>query len=117
MKNWKFYLHPMVIFIAAQLAWLSLVGMWIYWYTTNYILFEQAGNEISPHTISKTANIVVLITGLILLVAILAGMYLIFIYLNRQLNLTKLYDNFISNVTQKAPIRFKFLMLTLYSAH
>ncbi|NOZ63065.1 MAG: HAMP domain-containing histidine kinase [Calditrichaeota bacterium] len=106
MKNWKFYLHPMAIFIVAQLAWLSLVGMWIYWYTSNYIIFEKVGSKISPQIISRTANIIVLVIGLILLVAILAGMYLIFIYLNRQISLTKLYDNFISNVTHelKSPL-------------
>ncbi len=106
MKNWKFYLHPMAIFIVAQLAWLTLVGMWIYWYSSNYVIFEMVGSKISPQLISRATNIIVLVIGLILLVAILAGMYLIFIYLNRQISLTKLYDTFISNVTHelKSPL-------------
>ena len=106
MKNWKFYLHPLAIFIVAQLAWLSLVGIWIYWYSSNYIIFETVGSKISPQLISPSTNIVVLIIGLFLLVAILAGMYLIFIHLNRQISLTKLYDTFISNVTHelKSPL-------------
>jgi len=92
--------------VLAQLAWLSLVGIWIYWFTSNYIIFDKVGDKISPQIVSKSTNIIVLIIGLILLVAILIGMYLIFIYLNRQLNLTKLYDNFISNVTHelKSPL-------------
>ncbi|MBC8181100.1 HAMP domain-containing histidine kinase [candidate division KSB1 bacterium] len=106
MKKWHFLKHPVVIFVLAQLAWLSLVGIWIYWYVSNYIIFELAEDKISPQLVSKSINLFALITGLFLLVAVLTGMYLIFIYLNRQLHLTKLYDNFIGNVTHelKSPL-------------
>jgi len=106
MKKRHFLKHPVVIFVLAQLAWLSLVGIWIYWYVSNYIIFELAEDKISPQLVSKSINLFVLITGLFLLVAVLTGMYLIFIYLNKQLHLTKLYDNFIGNVTHelKSPL-------------
>lgn len=106
MKNINFYRHPVVIFIAAQLAWLSLVGIWIYWYVSNYIIFDLVGDRLLPQFVSKSTNILALVIGLFLLVAILAGMYLIFIYLNKQINLTKMYDNFIGNVTHelKSPV-------------
>jgi len=106
MKKRHFIKHPVVIFVLAQLAWLSLVGIWIYWYVSNYIIFELAGDKVSPQLVSKSINLFALITGLFLLVAVLFGMYLIFIYLNKQLHLTKLYDNFIGNVTHelKSPL-------------
>jgi signal transduction histidine kinase len=96
----------MLIFVLAQLAWLSLVGIWIYWYVTNYIIFEKVGDKLSPQLVSKSANLIALVIGLVLLVAVLIAMYLIFIYLNKQLNLTRLYDNFIGNVTHelKSPL-------------
>lgn len=105
-KKYHFLRHPLVIFIMAQLAWLSLVGIWIYWYISNYIIFEMVGDKISPQLVSKSINLIALVSGLVLLTAILIGMYLIFIYLNKQLNLTKLYDNFIGNVTHelKSPL-------------
>jgi two-component system, OmpR family, phosphate regulon sensor histidine kinase PhoR len=106
MKKRQFLKHPVVIFVLAQLAWLSLVGIWIYWYVSNYIIFELAEDKVSPQLGYKSLNLIALITGLILLVAVLTGMYMIFIYLNRQLHLTKLYDNFIGNVTHelKSPL-------------
>lgn len=39
------------IFILAQLLWLALVGLWIYWYISNYLIFEEVGETISPHII------------------------------------------------------------------
>jgi len=106
MKRISFILQPIVIFVIAQLAWVSLLGIWIYWYVNNYFIFTTVEDKISPQLIDKNTNIVALVTGLVLLVAILAGMYLIFIYLNRQIKLTSLYDNFIANVTHelKSPL-------------
>ncbi len=106
MKRLRFLFHPVLVFVFAQLAWLSLLGLWIYWYVSNYIIFNQVGDKISPQLISAKINILALVGGLVLLLAILTGMYLIFIYLNRQLNITKLYDNFIANVTHelKSPL-------------
>jgi signal transduction histidine kinase len=105
--------HPIVVFILAQLAWLSLLGIWIYWYVSNYIIFQQVGESYAPQIISKGTNIIPLVSGLILLVFILGGMYFIFIYLARQLSLTKLYDNFIANVTHelKSPLASILLYL------
>jgi len=99
-------IHPVVVFVFAQLAWLSLLGIWIYWYVSNYIIFKEVDNRISPHIVPKTWNIVALVLGIVLLVAILVGMYLIFIYLNRQRHVTKMYDNFIANISHelKSPL-------------
>jgi signal transduction histidine kinase len=105
--------HPIVVFILAQLAWISLLGIWIYWYVSNYIIFKQVGENYAPQILSKGTNVIPLVSGLILLVFILAGMYFIFIYLNRQLSLTRLYDNFIANVTHelKSPLASILLYL------
>jgi signal transduction histidine kinase len=53
-----------------------------------------------------------LVSGLILLVFVLGGMYFIFIYLTRQLSLTRLYDNFIANVTHE--LRSPLASILLY---
>ena len=106
MKKFRFFLHPLIIFIVAQLAWISVVGLWIYWYVSNYMIINKVGDRFAPQFITKKINILSLVGGLILLAAVLVGMYLIFIYLNRQLNITRLYDNFIANVTHelKSPL-------------
>jgi len=104
-KTHSFFYH-VFIFILAQLAWLSLLSLWIYWYVSNYIIFKQVGNKLSPQILSGSNNVFALVGGLILLVMVSFGMSLIFLYLNRQLSLTRMYDNFIANVTHelKSPL-------------
>lgn len=106
MKTRKLIIHPVFVFILAQLAWLTLVGLWIYWYVSNYIILEQVGDKLSPQIISKSTNILALVSGCVMLVVLLGGMYLIFIYLTKQINITRLYDNFIANITHelKSPL-------------
>jgi len=106
MKKTHTLFYHITIFVLAQIAWLSLLGLWIYWYVSNYIIFTKVGDELSPQLISDSTNVFALVSGLVLLVVISFGMSLIFVYLNRQLNLTRQYDNFIANVTHelKSPL-------------
>ncbi len=94
--------YNVLIFVFAQLIWFSLLGLWIYWYVSNYLIM----NKISPGSIPQTTNIIALVSGLALMVMLSLSMSLIFIYANRQLNLNRLYDTFISNVTHelKSPL-------------
>lgn len=106
MKKWSSLFSYIFIFIVAQIAWFSLLGLWIYWYVSNYIKFQNVGEGLSPQIISEGPNVFALVSGLILLVFVSLGMSLIFSYLNKQMNITKLYDNFIANVTHelKSPL-------------
>jgi len=106
MKKKPSFIHPILVFIVAQLAWLSLVGLWIYWYVSNYIILKQVNERLFPQIISENINLLALIWGCILLLLVLGGMYLIFIFLARQVDITKLYDNFIANITHelKSPL-------------
>lgn len=94
------------IFILAQLAWFGLLGIWIYWYVTNYLLLDQFGDRLSPQVVSSATNVGPLVIGLILLVLLSISMFMFFIYLNRQMSISRLYDNFIANVTHelKSPL-------------
>ncbi len=106
MKKRHTIIYLISVFILAQIAWFSLLGLWIYWYVSNYIIFTQVGEKLSPQMTPDTTNVFALVSGLVLLVIISIGMSIIFLYLNRQLSLTKLYDNFIGNVTHelKSPL-------------
>lgn len=106
MKKRNSLLYYITVFTLAQLAWFSLLALWISWYVSNYILITEVGEEVSTKILSEAANVFALIGGLVLLVVISIAMSLIFIYLTRQMSLTKLYDNFIANVTHelKSPL-------------
>ncbi|MBN1348759.1 HAMP domain-containing histidine kinase [candidate division KSB1 bacterium] len=117
MKKLNFLIHPVVVFVLAQLAWLLLLGIWIYWYVSNYIIFNKVGEKLSPQLVAKSTNIIALVSGIVFLVAILVGMYLIFIYLNRQVKLTKLYDKFVANVTHELKSPLTSIQLYLETIH
>ncbi len=106
MKKQDSIIYHIIIFIVAQLAWFSLLSLWIYWYVSNYILLTELGDNISAQINLEKTHIWALVGGIILLIAISVSMSLIFIYLTRQMNLTRLYDNFIANVTHelKSPL-------------
>ncbi len=107
MKRRINFIHPLLIFIFMQVAWISLLGLWIYWYVSNYIIINQVGKRLVPKvTASPVSQLSALIVGLFLLVFILAGFYFIFIYLTRQININRLYETFIANFTHelKSPL-------------
>ena len=98
--------YHILIFIIAQLVWLSLLGIWIYWYVKNYLVFEKVGEVVSPQLIYDVQNTLPFVLGLILLIGLSFITSLIFRHLNVQLKITRLYDNFIGNVTHelKSPL-------------
>jgi len=117
MKKWNFLIHPVLIFVLAQLAWLSLLGLWIYWYVSNYIIFTTTDARLLPQIVDKGVNVTALVSGIILLVAILVGIYMIFIYLNKQARLTRLYDNFVANITHELKSPLASIQLYLETMH
>ena len=106
MKKRHSLLYHIVVFVVTQLVWLSLLGLWIYWYVYNYIVFEKVGDQVSPYISYDITNVVPFVIGLVLLIGLSFTTSIIFRNLNVQLRLTKLYDNFIGNVTHelKSPL-------------
>lgn len=98
--------YHILIFVLAQLVWLSLLGIWIYWYVSNYIIYERVGDQVSPQLLYDVQNALPFVLGLILLIGLSFITSVIFRDLNVQLRLRELYDNFIGNVTHelKSPL-------------
>ncbi|MCF8038708.1 MAG: HAMP domain-containing histidine kinase [Desulfohalobiaceae bacterium] len=119
MKQGRSFVYHMLIFIFAQLAWLILLGLWIYWYVTNYMFITEVETDFASQAMSRGHTILILIGGLILLLAVSAGMSLLFHRLSIQFNLTQLYDNFIANVTHelKSPLATIQLSLETLKKH
>jgi len=106
MKQAHSLIYHVLIFVLAQLAWFSLLGLWIYWYVSNYIIFKQSSGSLSPQLISEAHNVFTLVSGLVLLIVVSLSMSLMFIYLTRQVSITRMYDDFIANITHelKSPL-------------
>jgi signal transduction histidine kinase len=106
MKRHRSAFYHISVFVISQLAWLGILGIWIYWYVSNYIIFQKAGEKLSPEIVYNGTKVFPFVGGLVLLVGIAFGMSLIFRNLSVQIRLNKLYDNFISNITHelKSPL-------------
>ena len=100
------FAYNLVIFVLAQIVWVAVLLLWIYWYVKNNIIFEKVGETISPQIVYDAPSVFPFVGGIVLLVGLSFSLVLIFRHLNIQIRLTALYDNFIANVTHelKSPL-------------
>lgn len=119
MKRHRSPFYHIVIFVLAQIAWLTLLGIWIYWYVTNYLLLSDVDEKLPAQAVSEGRNVFVLVSGLVLLIVVSVLMSLQFRRLNIQFNVARLYDNFIANVTHelKSPLASIQLSLETLQRH
>ena len=98
--------HPLVVFIVVQLAWLLVVGGWLYWFIHSQSQLREAAQKYRPELMVGWMDWLVLAEGLVLLVTILAGVYVIFLYWSRQAALLREQKAFIAQVSHelKSPV-------------
>ena len=108
MKKQRSLFYPIFVFVLAQVAWIVIVLLWIYRYVTSNIIYSHVGERITPQLVSKSANVLELVGGLVLMVTASVGLLLIFRNLTGQMKITAMYDNFISNVTHCRGDDFKY---------
>ncbi len=113
MRKRQSLFYHILIFVLAQIAWLALLGLWIYWYVYNYIVFKKVGGQASPQLTYDITNVVPFVIGLVLLIGVSFTTAWIFRHLNLQLRLNKLYDNFIGNVTHELKSPLSSIQLNL----
>lgn len=106
MRKRHTFVYSLVIFILAQLVWLAVLLLWIFWYVSNNIIFEQVGEELSPQIIVDAPSVAPFVVGIVMLTGLSFSLVLFFRHLSIQIRLTKLYDNFIANITHelKSPL-------------
>jgi len=99
------HFNPLVAFIAIQLVWLLVLFFWIRWFMHSHRELQQMASRYSQ-VMPKGADWLILTEGIVLLVAILAGVYVIFLYWRRQAALLQAKRDFIAQVTHelKSPL-------------
>jgi signal transduction histidine kinase len=99
-------IHPIMALIAIQLVWITVVVFWIYWFIGKHREFRALAEKYRPELLGQGANWPVMVEGLVMMVLILIGVYVIFVYWNRQSNLYLQQRNIISQVTHelKSPL-------------
>jgi signal transduction histidine kinase len=98
--------NPVMALIAVQLVWITIGVFWIYWVVGNHREFRQLAEKYRPELLGRGFNWPVMVEGLLLLVVVLVGVYVIFVYWNRQSKLYAKQRDIISQVTHelKSPL-------------
>ncbi|RII29896.1 MAG: sensor histidine kinase [Geobacter sp.] len=106
MRPWRRIFHPVMALITIQLVWITVVVFWIYWFIGKHREFRELARKYRPELLGEGFNWPVMAEGLVMLVLILAGVYVIFVYWNRQSRLYTQQRSFISQVTHelKSPL-------------
>ena len=98
--------NPLIALIGIQLIWVVMVVFWVYWFIGRSQEFRELALRYKPELVTKGVEWLVLVEGLLMLVAILAGVYIIFLYWRRQAKLYLQQRTYISQLTHelKSPL-------------
>ena len=112
-------INPLFVFIGIQLAWIVVVVGWLYWFLGSHRRLRELAGKYSPELLTGGPDWVILVEGLLLLLAILAGVYVIFLFWSRQAALLREQKLFISQVTHelKSPLASLQLHLETIRRH
>ncbi|NCO50922.1 MAG: HAMP domain-containing histidine kinase [Deltaproteobacteria bacterium] len=106
MKIMRRIFHPFITFIAIQLLWVVLLIGWITWFLGRHQQLRELAARFQTELLPQNTDWLILAEGIVLLVAILIGVYVIFIYWRRQAALYRAQHNFIAQVSHelKSPL-------------
>ncbi|HEY5673840.1 MAG TPA: HAMP domain-containing sensor histidine kinase [Malonomonas sp.] len=98
--------HPLIAFIGIQVVWILLLVSWIYWFLGRHQQLKELAGRYQTELLPEKTDWLILAEGIVLLVAILVGIYVIFLYWRRQAALNHAQRNFINQVTHelKSPL-------------
>ncbi len=98
--------HPVTIFLLMQVLWVMLMVVWVRWYLENHAQLRRMAQQLTSRSEVERLAWLPLLEGGILLILILAGATVIFVYWNKQHRLNQMQRTFVSNVTHelKSPV-------------
>lgn len=106
MKRIGRLVNPLFAFIAIQLIWVVLLVFWIVWFVKTHHRLRDLAARYSPELLQGGIDWFILVEGILLLAAILAGVYVIFLFWRRQASLYRAQRHFVAQVTHelKSPL-------------
>ena len=106
MNKLRALFHPIMVFIGVQIAWIVLMAVWINWYLENNLSIKEFAQELRPDLFTAEVEWLILFEGCFLMLLILSGVYVIFVYWNKQNRLNQTQSNFVASVSHelKSPL-------------
>lgn len=106
MTRLRALLSPIAVFVAVQLAWILAVVFWVYGSLRSQRRLRELAETYGPELPHGGFDWLILVEGLVLLVVILVGVYVIFLYWRRQAALYREQKRLVSQVTHelKSPL-------------
>ncbi len=106
MKRLRPLVSPIAVFVGVQLAWILAVVFWVYGVLRSQRRLRELAETYGPELPQSRMDWLILAEGLVLLVVILVGVYVIFLYWRRQAALYREQKRLVSQVTHelKSPL-------------
>jgi signal transduction histidine kinase len=106
MKIFGRIINPLMAFIGIQLVWVVVLVFWISWFMRSHRKLRSLAEKYSPELLQAGTDWFILVEGIVLLAAILIGVYVIFLYWQRQHALYHAQHQFVAQVTHelKSPL-------------
>ncbi|WP_129127544.1 sensor histidine kinase [Geomonas oryzae] len=108
--------NPLIALIGIQLIWVVMVVSWVYWFIGRNKEFKALALRYKPELVTQGVEWIVLVEGLLMAVAILAGVYVIFLYWRRQAKLYLQQRSYISQLTHELKSPLASIQLHLETA-
>ena len=119
MTRTKWFFHPILFFVFSIVALVVSYLLYIYWYIEISSGLEAVVRRfnLEPGQVFKSEAWVVILVLSILVAIILLGIFIIFVYNQKTLQLYRLQDNFINNFTHELKTPVTSLKLFLETLH
>jgi signal transduction histidine kinase len=111
-SSFKVLFHPIFIFVASQIVWLSITILWVHWFVNAREVIEIMRDSL-PVAVESHITITTLVVGCILLAMLLLGSIWIFVVSQRQTLSLRHQQAFVSSVTHelRSPLASLKLMI------
>ncbi|MGD8702555.1 MAG: HAMP domain-containing sensor histidine kinase [Desulfosarcina sp.] len=121
MKHVKWLFHPILVFIFSVTALVFSLFLYIYWYieVSSGLRSAMARFNLEQDQVLAADTWVVILVLSILIGIILLGIFIIFVFSQKTLQLVRMQNNFINNFTHelKTPVTSLQLYLQTFSKH
>ena len=105
--------HPVFIFVAMQVVWLSVTILWVFWFFDQSHAISDLQRTSGGIVDSTSSGLITLTLGCVLLGIILLGMVMLFAFIQKQKSLIRQQRSFVSSITHELKSPLASLQLSL----